>query len=201
MKFKVGDRVRAINKVDGVDLIGKCGTVVSVKDGLLSVRLGVEFDEPFPDGHDGNGRGKRCYCRFGYGYVYDFELIQNQKIVITTDGRETLARLYEGNKVIKSATAKCNPEDTFDFKVGADLAYSRLMTEEPPKYFKGKAVCIKSDSTGLTKGKIYDFSKNNGCGESDSRMKIVKISCVSVDAINCRFESIGSSTRFLEIKE
>ena len=114
MKFKVGDRVRAINKVDGVDLIGKCGTVVIVKDGLLSVRLGVEFDEPFADGHDGNGRGKSGHCRFGY--VYDFELIQNQKIVITTDGRETLARLYEGNKVIKSATAKCSPDDVFDFK-------------------------------------------------------------------------------------
>ena len=195
MKFKVGDRVRAINKVDGVDLIGKCGTVVGVKDGLLSVRLGVEFDEPFPDGHDGNGRGKRGHCRFGY--VCDFELIQNQKIVITADGRETLARLYEGNKVIKSATAKCNPEDTFDFKVGADLAFRRLMSEEPPKYFKGKAVCIKSTIPSLIVGKIYDFSENNGCGKSE-RCRILHKPFQSVDEINRVF---GESCKFLEIKE
>ena len=196
MKFKVGDRVRAINKVDGVDLIGKRGTVVSIKDGLLSSRLGVEFDEPFPCGHDCNGRGKSGYCRFGY--VCDFELIsREQKIVITTDGRETLAKLYEGNKVIKSATAKCNPEDTFDFKVGADLAYSRLMTEEPPKYFKGKAVCVKSYRPSLIVGKIYDFSVNNGCGKSEI-CQILPKPFQSVDEINRAFEG---RVEFLEIKE
>ena len=200
MKFKVGDRVRTINKVDGVDLIGKCGTVVDVKNGLLSVRLGVEFDEPFPDGHNCNGRGTSGYCRFGY--VCDFELIQDQKIVITTDGKETLARLYEGNKVIKSATAKCNPEDTFDFKVGAKLAFDRLMGEAvkvaEPKYFKGKAVCIKSSSRNLTVGKIYDFSKNNGCGESNDGIKILSSPCASVGELNAR---IFGKIEFLEIKE
>ena len=200
MKFKVGDRVRAINKVDGVDLIGKCGTVVGVKDGLWSVRLGVEFDEPFPDGHDGNGRGKRGHCRFGY--VCDFELIQNQKIVITADGRETLARLYEGNKVIKSATAKCNPEDTFDFKVGAKLAFDRLVgvakVTKEPRFFKGKAVCVKSNLRNLTVGKIYDFSQNNGCGECDDGIKILSFPCASVGELNARF---FGNPEFLEIKE
>ena len=62
-----------------------------------------------------------------------FEPVNNQKIVITTDGVETLARLYDGNKVVKSASAKCCPEDEFDFKFGANLAFERLMSEEKPK--------------------------------------------------------------------
>lgn len=197
MKFKVGDRVRAINKVDGADLIGKCGTVVNAKAGFWSDRLGVEFDEPFSGGHDGNGRGKMGHCRFGY--VCDFELIQNQKIVITTDGRETLARLYEGNRVIKSATAKCHPDDAFDFMVGATVAFNRIITpaEEEPKYFTGKAVCIKSTIPSLIVGKIYDFSENNGCGQSE-RCQILHKPFQSVDEINRVF---GKSCEFLEIKE
>ena len=53
-----------------------------------------------------------------------------RKIVITTDGNETLARLYEGNKVVKSATAKCAPDDEFNFNTGARLAFDRLIGEE-----------------------------------------------------------------------
>lgn len=49
-----------------------------------------------------------------------------KKIVITTDGSKTLAELYEGYKVVKSAIAKCNPVDTFDFQTGAELALERL---------------------------------------------------------------------------
>lgn len=74
--------------------------------------------------------------------------VNDQKIVITTDGMETLARLYEDNKVIKTATARCAPGDTFDFTTGAKLAFERLMGEAketkenvefvPHLTFKGK---------------------------------------------------------------
>lgn len=67
-----------------------------------------------------------------------------KKIVITTDGTETHARLYEENKLVKTATAKCSPEDTFDFAAGARIAFSRLFEEgeatkpriEVGKYYK-----------------------------------------------------------------
>ena len=166
MKFKIGDRVRAIGKVDGEDLKGKCGTVIQTEDFSLKCwNIGVEFDEPFECGHDCDGMGRYRCCR--WGKMSEFEPISNtnQKIVITTDGKETLARLYEDNKVVKKATAKCSPEDTFDFKKGADLAYERLMEEQ--KYFMGKAVCIKAPTFRLTVGKIYDFSESNGCGKND----------------------------------
>lgn len=56
--------------------------------------------------------------------------MENKKIVIITDGKETHARLYDGKKVIKSAIAKCSPDDEFDFDIGAKLAFERLMKEE-----------------------------------------------------------------------
>lgn len=70
------------------------------------------------------------------------ELIKSasaEKIVITHDGKTTLAKLYENDKVIKSAEAKCSFDDTFDFATGASLAFSRLIGEEkkePPKFDK-----------------------------------------------------------------
>ena len=102
------------------------------------------------------------------------EPIVIQKIVITTDGLTTLARLYEGEKVVKSAKAVCSPEDTFDFAVGAQLAYNRLMygtdynpaevafkpeSKPAPETVKGYSVmvvCVK-DAPGLTAGKVYTF--------------------------------------------
>lgn len=68
-----------------------------------------------------------------------FEPVNAQKIVITCDAVETLARLYDGNKVVKTATAKCSPDDTFDFKTGAMLAFKRLMDEtKKPMTFREK---------------------------------------------------------------
>ena len=52
-----------------------------------------------------------------------------KKIVITTDGTETLARLYEENKLVRTATAKCSSEDAFDFATGARIAFCRLFEE------------------------------------------------------------------------
>lgn len=274
MKFKVGDRVRAIGKVDGLDLTGKCGRVIRVfSSPIIRVDICVEFDEPFWYGHDCQHRGKSGRCR--WGEMSEFELLQNQKIVITTDGKETLARLYEDNKVVKSATAKCSPEDIFDFKIGADLAYERLMRDEshneewrkvnrpakagdyirltqtplsfnkvgdilkvnellgvgilvsskdhpkrdgvttlsswcylPHQYevveptnlkcFTGKAVCIESNVKGVTVGKIYDFSKNDGRGESDRKIPILSYPGKTVDEIN-KISYLG--IKFLEIKE
>ena len=69
-----------------------------------------------------------------------------QKLIVTVNGAETLARLYEGNKVIKSATAKCSPDDTFDFEKGAKLAVERLFTTTEQKAIKievGKSYWLK----------------------------------------------------------
>lgn len=86
-------------------------------------------------------------------------LARENKIVITSDGEKTLARLYDGNKIIKTATAKCSPDDKFSFETGAKIAFERLFDgeeKEEPKYFSGKVVCVKP-YTGFTVGRIYEF--------------------------------------------
>lgn len=94
----------------------------------------------------------------------------NNKIVITTDGKTTTATLYRENGSKEVATAKCSPEDTFDFNFGAKLAMERLMEKtaepkkpEPPKYFTGKVVCIenKIKDKDFTVGKVYEIKDGN----------------------------------------
>lgn len=115
-----------------------------------------------------------------------------KKIVITTDGTETHARLYEENKLVKTATAKCSPEDTFDFATGARIAFIRLFegreTEavkpriEVGKYYNGKVVCTHKDvdAYGYTVGKIYEFV--NGAvvdDDGDTRFLCMPVSDIS----------------------
>lgn len=199
MKFKLGDRVRAIGEVCGLNLKGKCGTVILVGDTLESTEVGVEFDEPITNGHSCAGNGKMGHCR--NGVEGEFELIRrcDSKIVITSDGFETLARLYVGNKVIKSSVAKCHPHDVFEFMTGAMVAFERLITptEEEPKRFEGKAVCIKSNVLHLIIGKIYDFSENDGRGKAGG-FPILRNPQPSIEEINRCF---GGRCEFLEIKE
>ncbi len=162
MKYKVGDKVKVVEfkqlekkfvtrrefsngRTFTPSMQKFCGKVVTIK-----------FVE------------SSCYVihEDGGNWFWDdnmFESFPTQKIVITTDGVETLARLYEGDKVVKKATAKCSPDDTFDFNVGAKLAFERLMNEakkkeEPQKYFNGKAVCIETKPHwAYTVGKVYEF--------------------------------------------
>lgn len=60
----------------------------------------------------------------------------NQSIVIYRKGQEVIAL---DKSTGKKAVAKCSPEDTFDFKVGAKLAFERLIyTPKIVKQYKYK---------------------------------------------------------------
>lgn len=99
MKFKVGDRVEHSFYGNGT-VIGFSSTDTPL----------VEFDSHF-----------NCW------FTSDIKPLNNQTIAIYSKGLETIALLKEGKKVIKKATAKCNPSDTYDFNIGARLAFSRLV--------------------------------------------------------------------------
>lgn len=122
MKYKVGDKVRIVDKwVKGCrhNAEGRMDKWL----GKVMTILGVYGDAYSMKEDDGTWY---WYEPAIAGLAKDFE----KKIVITTDGTETLARLYEGNKVIGKAVAKCSPEDEFDFNVGAKIAFDRLMKDE-----------------------------------------------------------------------
>lgn len=139
MKFKVGDKVRVrgwadMEKEFGLDSRGDircrqsfmqemreyCGKVFVIKS--------VDFNF-------------KIYRIDGIWWVFTDDMLEpvcDSKIVITTDGKETLARLYEDGEVKKSAKAECSPDDTFDFSLGAKLAFERLTKNTPAKIIMGR---------------------------------------------------------------
>lgn len=120
-KFKVGDRVvEKINQKKGV-----------VVDFSKSENLFLVKFDGWNKGHDGNGntksgktyQGKHCW----YFEKEDLEIIKDETIVIYRNDNKVVAL---DKTTGEKAEAKCNPADEFDFRVGAKLAFSRLMGED-----------------------------------------------------------------------
>ncbi len=111
-KFKVGDKVRIL---DGSKIKNYCG---GWNDDDMREYVGQVYEiERF-----------KCpgYSLKGIYFVWDergLELVTDEKIVIERHGNKVVAKSTNG----KVGVAKCSPEDTFDFKIGADIAFSRLM--------------------------------------------------------------------------
>ena len=167
-KFKVGDRVRVREWDDMAKefgtingdlalgggacfikemryLCGQTGTVVQAKpEGCLDQILTIDWDN----------------SEESLDWILDntmFELIDNSKIVITTDGKTTTAKLYKDKLLCETAIAKCSPKDKFDFNVGAKLAMDRLM--EIMEYDKDNAN-TKSDKNAIGVGDRVRIKRN-----------------------------------------
>lgn len=98
-------------------------------------------------------------------------------IVITSDGVTTTATRRIGKAIDATATAKCNPGDTFDFEEGARIAFERLCGRNPfpekperptiPEAYNGRMICVESPYPWWTVGRIYEvvdgrITANNG---------------------------------------
>lgn len=139
-KFNIGDVVKVVRPEKGfkANHLGKIYTIRQI-----------------------NPNGIGCYTETHYGvvemsecaYVWlesELELVTNEKIVITHNGKVTTATLYRNDGSKKTATARCAPEDTFDFNVGAKLAITRLVGEET-KYNIGDRI-FAEDNMGMYRG-------------------------------------------------
>ena len=183
MKYKVGDKVRIVSEW------GKCccqsqnggmdkwlGKVMTVKYvGITSYRMVEDIED-----NEWGGWFWTENCIAG--------LACEKKIVITSDGAKTLARLYDRDKVIKTATAKCSPADKFSFETGAKIAFERLFDseeKEEPKYFNGKAVCVVGEM-GFTAGKIYEFV-NGQCLDDQKTLRPTCVKCEDLSGFNGAF--------------
>ena len=177
-KFKIGDRVKTHGSEWGFDIEGRTGTVICYPN-LWDV--GIEFDEPIEKengvrGHTASGKGKDGHCLYVFDGQCELLLKCNNKIVITSDGTETLARLYDGNKVIKTATAKCSPEDTFDFETGARIAFNRLI--EPPlsKALRNMGTTAKKCAEALKESVTSIKAKPHEYKAGD-KVKVIGVRC------------------------
>lgn len=167
MKYKVGDKVKIVSKWGKGCYQNSKGKMDKWLGKVMTVRyVGEGVYRMVEDSTEYNGEGwfwlENCIAGFAC----------ENKIVITSDGEKTLARLYDGKKVIKTATAKCSHDDKFSFETGAKIAFERLFDseeKEEPKYFSGKAVCVKP-YFGFTVGKIYKFAGGR-CFDDDGELR------------------------------
>lgn len=71
------------------------------------------------------------YCGFDYCPVKlkgnEEEDNMDEKIVVLRNGKTVTATKYADGKKVNSATAKCHPDDKFNFNVGAKIAVGRLV--------------------------------------------------------------------------
>lgn len=78
--FRVGDRVVAVEAVDGKhELIGKSGTVIYLRGSTV---VSVDFDESFGGGHSEGGLGRDGHCRHAHYSSFDFEPTDTPEIDI-----------------------------------------------------------------------------------------------------------------------
>ena len=88
-----------------------------------------------------------------------------KKIVITTDGKTTTAKMYDGKSRIKVSESRCCPSDTFDFQTGAEIAFNRLFGE-PEKKFDWNAFKSQNLAVVVTRETIKSFlseAEKHGC--------------------------------------
>lgn len=76
---------------------------------------GVSFDKGMSDSEI-----EECYA-------IAFPEKSKKQIVILSDGSKVMAREYDGFNVVREGSAKCSPDDEFDFHKGAEIALKRLM--------------------------------------------------------------------------
>lgn len=190
-KFKVGDRVITKRSRDFYEE-GEKGTITYISS---AGTVEVSFDSTNPSRFDGGKTCRVAQCNL------DLLPESTRKVVITVDGNKTVAREYEGKKVVKTGIAKCNPKDEFSFKTGAELAFTRLMSDdntepEKPKLYNGRVVVTETAYPNIfTVGKIYTFTDGNT--KCDLGTDIPSCPAKSFDEICRRI----LNTKFIEIKE
>lgn len=99
------------------------GKVYRVKNGVITSDEGFKFNAWSIYGSTFEN------LKNWFKNYYTFELVSNQNIKITTDGKTTTAQFYEDGKLINEACSKCSPEDEFNFGTGANIALQRLLED------------------------------------------------------------------------
>lgn len=62
--------------------------------------------------------------------LVDINMNDPYDIHISSDGKTTTARFYVNGQVVRRAEANCHPDDRFNFKTGAEVAFDRLFEKQ-----------------------------------------------------------------------
>lgn len=195
-KFKVGDRVKlAVDRFAiprGTTGVIKCLGKDADKEKL---DIAIELDRPISH-HNCEGRTK-----YGCGWWVaerDIELIKTAepefKLIITSSGDTTTAKLIHGKDVAKEATVTRYSKDEYSEKAAVEAVVKKIFGEDEKKeeLFNGKVVCLM-DLTYIpkyTKGRVYEFVNGN-----------CKDDCGNVINFRYTLEEVEKSKWFLPIVE
>ena len=198
-KFKVGDRVKVIStKYYTAASIGDKGTVVKVYfHNGDDTNYVVRMDRKNPRYHSCNG-----LVPWGYGqnlWGECLKLVEEKptrefKLIITSSGDTTTAKLIHGKDVAKEATATRCSKDEYSEKAAVEAVMKKIFGEDEKKeeLFNGKVVCLM-DLTYIpkyTKGRVYEFVNGN-----------CKDDCGNVINFRYTLEEVEESKWFLPIVE
>lgn len=157
MELKVGDKVRIKNKkgphwnLNG--LMDKwMGKVVTINE-INGTDIYIKEDA-----------GEYVYGKLnGWNWEEsDFVPLDNdnkEKLVVYRKGAETIGILKKNGKEVKRAVAKSRENDTYSFQTGAELVFDMIFKDcesAVPKLLNTKVVCIRSESSDFSKGKLYE---------------------------------------------
>ena len=131
-KFKAGDKVRILDGSKAEDYTGSWTNSMGKFVGkVVTIERPATFK--FSCGRTAYFIEELIGC---WDEKYLEPVTESETIVIYRKGQEVIAL---DKRTGKKAVAKCSPEDEFDFKIGAELAFKRLMAE-PPKFKIGDYV-------------------------------------------------------------
>lgn len=192
-KFKVGDRVRMINKKYTSCKVGDIGTIKYIDSVSTLLKYIVEFDREDELFTSCNGRTKDN--RGQWVSDYNIELIEPEfKLVIISKGDKTKAKLYRGESLEKEVEVNRYHKDEYSEKAAVEAVTKKIFGEDEKKedLFNGKVVCLM-DLTYIpkyTKGRVYEFVNGN-CKDDYGNV------------INFRYtlEEVEESKWFLPIEE
>lgn len=170
-KFKVGDRVKlAVDRFAiprGTTGVIKCFGKDADKEKL---DIAIELDRPISH-HNCGGRTK-----YGCGWWVaetDIELIKTAepefKLIITSSGDTTTAKLIHGKDVAKEATVTRYSKDEYSEKAAVEAVVDKIF-EKKVDWFNGKVVCVSYIVEGFTKGKIYECIEGKLTSDSGDKM-------------------------------
>ena len=198
-KFKIGDRVKIVCNDYLNCEIGDTGTIMAYNSGA---GYAVELDIPRPSYH-----GCRGLTTPGHGQwalEENIELIKPTeekpikpteekptrefKLIITSKGNTTTAKLIHGKDVTKVATVTRYSKDEYSEKAAVEAVVKKIFGEdekknEANKPYTGKAVWICDNESVYTKGKIYEFV--DGKCKHDSGFTVVGYTLEKMKRLGC----------------
>lgn len=192
-KFKVGDRVRIVDKKYTNCKVGDIGTIKYIDSVSTLLKYIVEFDREDELFTSCNGRTKDN--RGQWVSDYNIELIEPEfKLVIISKGDKTKAKLYRGESLEKEVEVNRYHKDEYSEKAAVEAVTKKIFGEGEKKeeLFNGKVVCLM-DLTYIpkyTKGRVYEFVNGN-----------CKDDCGNVINFRYTLEEVEESKWFLPIVE